>query len=98
MYSPTLMIIVLLGARLASRLKELENFLVLFWSEIGAYTHVHHGHVPLDSAVGTGRPNVVTTHAILRPKLRPTLCSRSGCNFSRLLIRCATNQPRYSSG
>jgi len=36
----------------------------------------------------------MATHAILSPELRAALSRRPGSNFSRLLIRRATNHPR----
>src|SRR5438105_14858227 len=92
MYSPLLRIM-----RLGSRFQELKDLLVLFRGEVGADTHVHHNHFPLRGTVVAGRSDVVTPHAVIRPKFRSAFPSRSSSDLSRLLICCTTkDQPRIS--
>jgi len=77
----------------SSRFEELENLLVLFGSQISADTHVHHDDFPLRRAIVAGRSDIVTTITIVRPKLRPAFSRRTGCNFARLIIGRATDEP-----
>src|ERR1700694_3090414 len=93
MYSPLLRVM-----RSGSRFEELKDLLMLFRSEIGTDTHVHHNHFPLCRTVIAGRSYVMAAHAIVGPKFRPTFSSRSGSNFARLLIVSAADQPSHGQG
>ncbi len=66
---------------------------MFFGSEIRADAHVHHHDFPLGRAVVAGRSDIVTTIAILGPKLRPAFSGCSGSDFARLIIGRAADQP-----
>ena len=51
---------------------------MLFRSEIGADTHVHHRDLPLRVVVARRRARVVAALAVLRPKLGAALFCRAG--------------------
>jgi len=49
---------------------DVESYGALFLAgNVGAETHVMNDHVPLRVTIHGGRPNIVATHTIIRPKL-----------------------------
>jgi hypothetical protein len=50
-------------------LLKLHNGALFLAGNVGAETHVMNDHVPLRVTIHGGRPNVVTTHTIVGPKL-----------------------------
>ena len=69
---------------------------MLLGSKIGADAHVHHHDFPLRRAVVAGRSDVMTTNAILRPKLGAAFSRCSGSDFARLIIGRAADEPDHA--